>query len=172
MKKLLLVLLIISSIIISCIYVIVSYKEYKYPPSLNKAQTYFQKHYDDICIIKDFLMEEDGSFRLDCYRYSTQIWFQKTAPNEIISCVKHLRRASGQSRLFIEKNNNTITITFWIPTGRDICSGFAYSIDSTVLPDIPYATSIIPLGESGWYYYIDDFSTWLANQKTGDGFAS
>ena len=135
------------------------------PPSLEEMEDYWETNREDILLVTNFLMQQEGDVFIDYDGYSFESWFDVPIPDKIHNAVKRLRNTQ---RICVSKSENTIQFIIWIPPMTEIDSGLAFSINGTDLPSIAYATVITPLSESGWYYYVADFNEWRVRSTEQD----
>ena len=141
-------------------------------PSKEDIEGHFQDNYNDIQIVIDFMINTNyGSIYIDETNGTMRADLEKVniTDDNVKRAVKNLLggflKQDGQY-YSISMHNNTIEFHQWSGS-QDIGCGIAYSINGTDIPDIEYCTELVPLSETGWYYYVDDYNTW--RNKTGDG---
>ena len=134
------------------------------PPDIATAERFFEKNKADIQIITDFIITEeyewisireaDGMMKADFQE-------MEIPDAEVAKAVKRL--FSARSDMQIYKHDNTIELQFWSHP-QEIGSYIAYSIIHNELPadlpDVQFATEIIPMSADGWYYVISDYNLW------------
>lgn len=128
------------------------------PPTLEEAEKYFEENRKDLEIVVDFLLNEENDVVIVRYAHRWENWNNTEITKEVRGAIKRLR--NGQSRIRVTKDEYKIGITIWFPTVLEMSSGFAYSINGKEPPAVQYATTMQPLTEPGWYFYIEDFNTW------------
>lgn len=82
-------------------------------------------------------------------------------PN-VISAVNLLLERSHYYKIC--KTGNTIYLLQWKGL-QDIGCGIAYTINGIDVPEIAFATKILPLSIDGWFYYVSDYEEWRNNQN-------
>ena len=135
------------------------------PPSVAYVERRFNKYYNDIQIVVAFMIsseyetviidsdERTGLKSTDGYHYEN---IALALDSEIEEAVNRLLDGKYKG---MSKYNNTISLLQWCRF-NDVGCGVAYAINNEDLPDIQYATELIPLEKEGWFYYVDDFNQW------------
>lgn len=134
-------------------------------PDVKAVESHFQNNYEDIQIVVDFITNleyssvdissADGTMLAD-------LETMKIEDENVNSAVKRLLGtplAKERQYYSVYKSGNTIEFCQW-SSPHDIGCGIAYSINETYTPRIQYCTELVPLSQSGWYYYVDDYNTW------------
>jgi hypothetical protein len=144
------------------------------PPKIDKVEKVFQKYYDDIQIVVDLMVSLDyevviidsdgrtGLVNTDGYHFESVEVALDTKTEETIN------RLLSEGYEQIVKNNNTIQFRQW-SRFNDVGCGIAYSINSVDKPEIQYLTELTPLGQDGWYYYVDDVNQWRLENTVAQG---
>ena len=140
------------------LYAFINRSQLSNPPTLEEAENYFRENRKDLDIVVDFLANQENDVVIVCYSTRLENWKDITIPPKVRRAIKRLR--NGQNRIIVTKDENKIDITIWVPSVQEMSSGFVYSIDAEITPDIQYATVMEPMSEPRWYFYIEDFNTW------------
>lgn len=128
------------------------------PPVIEEAEKYFEKNRKDLEIVVKFLMQEENDVYIVRYSHRWENWENTELTNDVRNAIKRLR--NGQNKICVTKNEDNIGITIWFPIVPEMSGGFVYSINGKEPPVVQYATTMKPLSEPGWYFYIEDFNTW------------
>lgn len=149
------------------------------PPDIESVDICFQKNYEDIQLIVDFMKNSAyDSIYIDSVDETMYADFKTVdiKDKEINNALTRLLKkpfVGSQQYYFVSKSGNTITLLQW-KSAQDIGCGVAYSINGTALPEIEYCTELESLSKIGWYYYVDDYNAWRSGErpqvteKTGD----
>ena len=141
------------------------------PPEIDEVERTFQKHYDDIQIVVDFMISSEyeiimiDSFE-KCGIVKTYEYHRKS--EELVLDAKTeeaINRLLDTGYENMAKVQNTIKFQEW-HRFNDVGCGVAYTINEQDLPEIQYVTEIIPLEKDGWYYYVVDFNQWRLENTT------
>ena len=154
----------VSIVIVMCL--MCGCGQFQSPPDINAAIEYFKENQEDLQLVKDFLLEQNDVYII-CDRIKIDNWKGTSLSDEVCAAIKRLR--NDQTQILIIKQDNTIMISMFFPEVREISSGFAYSINGVDTPHVAYAIEMTPISDIGWYYYVEDFNTWRAEQKKGQG---
>ena len=133
------------------------------PPTLEEAEKYFEENRKDLEIVADFLINESNDVYIMHYAHRWENWKNTELTNDVRKAIERLR--NGQYKICITKDEDTIGITIWFPAVLEMSSGFIYSINGKEPPVVQFATTLKPLSEPGWYFYIEDFNTWRLQQR-------
>ena len=140
------------------------------PPNIVKVERDFQKYYDNIQIVVDFMISSEyetiiidsegrtGLADTDGYHIESVELVLDTKTEE---AVKRLL-SGGYER--IDKVRDTIQLQQWHWL-NDVGCGVAYTINGQDLQEIQYVTELIPMKKAGWYYYVDDYNQWRLENK-------
>lgn len=130
------------------------------PPDSNSVHEHFLNNYRDIQVVVEymanspyedlFIIDTSGTMQADL------TWMQ-IENEEVMTAVNNL--LGNGEYIKIIKTGNTIYMLQWTGT-RDIGCGIAYSINGTDVPDVQFTTTLVPITEDGWYYYISDYNKW------------
>ena len=133
------------------------------PPDLVAVQDRFDNNFDAIQEVIDFMKnsehrniyitESDGTMNADLYEISI------TDPS-VVDAINQLLESKNYYKIC--KIDNTIYLLQWKGL-HDIGCGIAYTINETDPPEIPYATTLLPLACDGWFYYVSDYELWKNN---------
>jgi len=130
-------------------------------PDEDDLEQYLDENNDDFNTVLDYLLNQNGRVHFEYDGINFENWFDTELPNDVKSAIIRLKR---HNRIIVMKSGNTILIELWHPFMRELSCGLAYSINGSDEPVVEYATEMTPLSEPGWYYYVDDFNTWRAEQ--------
>ena len=135
------------------------------PPSADSVKTAFLSKKDDIIIVINYMIDS-GYNDIQIRNASGMIWADfedvQITDASVITALCNL----FETYKFISKDGMTITLLQWTAPVRDIGCGLCYSLLPSTLPKVEYATEMIKITESGWYYYVSDYEEW---RRTGDG---
>ena len=130
------------------------------PPDVDSVQEHFLNNYSDIQVIVEYMvsspyenvyiMDANGTMQAD-------LTWMEIADEEVMAAVNNLLKNGEYIQII--KIGNTISLLQWCGT-RDIECGIAYSINRTDAPDVQFMTTVVPITEDGWYYYIADYNKW------------
>lgn len=137
---------------------------YSTPPNISIVQDLFDRNANDIQTVVSFLIgleqnnvyinNADGTIIADLEVINI---LDSSVNKSVDSLLK------GQNYYHICKTGNTIYLLQWKGL-HDIGCGIAYTINGISLPEVEYATLLLPLSNKGWYYYVSDYETWKTNQ--------
>lgn len=135
------------------------------PPDVATVEAHFQDNYEDIQIVVDFMVNTE--YRTIDIDTADRTMLADLERVEIANVAVNgaVERLLGESIWdnkqydYIYKSGNTIIFPQW-DGAQDIGCGIAYSINETDHPRIQYCTELVPLSQTGWYYYVDDYNTW------------
>ena len=126
-------------------------------PDLNKAEEIYQKNQSDIRIVVDYMVNSKYNSIYIRTKGNT-IWADfediKVNDSRVVDAINSL---IGNDYINIYKDGNTLCFLQW-RRFNNMGAGIVYSIDETSLPKLDYCTTILPMQESGWYYYLEDAS--------------
>lgn len=162
MKKSITLLLVFVLVVSSALFG----NSYNTPPDILSVQQVLNDCMGDILLIIDYLHssgytsvyinDDGGTILADSVRI--------TIPDEEVRSV--VDRLIGEKRVhFISKKDNTVILELWEGFGKDIGCGIAYTTTDNKLPDVQFATEILPLEEINWYYYVTDYNAWRAGER-------
>ena len=151
-------------IIIPLLFLLRSCSTMNRQPDKDELEQYLCENSDDFNTVLDYLLKQNSRVHIVYDGIEFENWFDTEIPKNIKRAIKRLKR---HNRIIVSKSGNTILIELWHPFMREISCGLAYSINGLDAPVVDYATEMTPLSEPGWYYYVDDFNTWRAEQRDG-----
>lgn len=131
------------------------------PPSIRKIERTFSMNQESFCTIVDFLAqnkahsihitEDNGRMKADFVELTIQDEAVRKAISQLFSRNPNMK---------IFKNGYTIEFFWWSHWIVDIGSYIAYSTDVDRIPLVQFATEVMPMKASGWYYIISDYNKW------------
>ena len=133
------------------------------PPSPEEIQTIFQENRDDFLLVTEYLVGTgytDISVNDDCTSAFANFKDIAIEDEAVVSALKKLSKNGCSS---MSKRGNTVHFCLWTRFNDAGC-GIAYSVDGKEI-SIEYMTQALPLSEEGWFYYVDDFNEWRANNS-------
>lgn len=125
-------------------------------PSIGSVEESIGKYQEDIQCVVDFLIEEKYEsilIRDSGGMMQADLQWMEIHEDNILDAVNRLFALRDNMKIY--KNGNTIKLLWWTHP-QNISSSIAYSVNGTDLPDVQYATEIIPMSDDGWYYVIAD----------------
>ena len=139
--------------------------DFNTPPSVNYVEQLFQSNYGQIEIIVNFLINSD--YRNIYINNADSIMIADLSkvpiPDKgVVTAIKTLL-GTGQYK-HISKTDTIITFLQWSGI-KDIGCGIVYTSDVTQLAKKHFLTKIVPMSEVGWFYYIDDYNSWMSGQR-------
>ena len=150
--------LVIVFCMLTCLYLAASI--FNQPLDFSCAQTRFENHKTDILLISDFMVKSNFE---NIYFFEKQgriiADFEELVIEQISIKNAIDRLITNGDFLEISKEGDTLIFEMWNGS-LDVGCGVAYSINCNNAPEIQFQTELIPLGESGWYYYIYDYNKW------------
>ena len=141
------------------------------PPSIAKVERRFNRHYNDIQIVVDFLISSEYETIIIDSDRRTVLKSTDGYHYESIALALDAKIEEAVNRLLngkyegIFKNDGTVELVQW-HRFNDVGCGVAYAINSQGLPEVQYVTELIPMETEGWYYYISDFNEWRSENRT------
>jgi len=155
--RLLVLVLLINMLLAGCYY--------STPPGIEKVQEHFDQNTNEIQVIVDFLAnseyenvyitESNGKMFADLNDV-------KIEDPGVVMAVDFLLE---NNRFYtISKRDNTIIFLQWKGL-QDIGCGIAYTINKIDPPQVEFATTMLPLDDNGWFYYVDDYELWKSQNK-------
>ena len=115
------------------------------PPDKKEAEKVLQRDLEALMTVTQHL--ENSAI--------DRVYIDKTFP---VDKIEDDAISAAYKRLFkdryqhIVKEGNTVIFVVWIHFGTDY--GIAYSINAKEKPDLPYSAEVVPLSESGWFFYV------------------
>lgn len=133
------------------------------PPTPEDVERHFLDNRQDIQTIVDFLVDSpyEDIYIMDASGIVTADLEKITLTDETVTAAITALISDGNYHS-ISKSGNTIDFLYWSGS-TDIGCGLAYSINGTDLPDVQFCTTLTPLSESGWYYYVEDYNKWRSS---------
>lgn len=138
---------------------------YGIPPSIETVQTHFDDNFEDVRNVVSFL--QDAEYK---NIYITEPNGTMNADLNIVSIsdpiiIDTVNRLLGGNHYYsISKRGDTICFLQWKGFIRDIGCGIAYTTVGIDLPEIEYCTQLLPLSNTGWFYYVSDYELWRRSQ--------
>ena len=134
------------------------------PPSIEDVETKFLDNYEDIMTVTNFLAQSE--YRSIYIHDTSGIMAVGTShiPISDSSVTNAIQRLHTKGYTIIIRTGNTIYFQQWTRL-MDAGCGIAYSINHNRQPEIQYLTELIPLSQSGWYYYVDDYEQWRSQHS-------
>ena len=134
------------------------------PPKQEDVQRHLWDNWSEIQTIVDFMVDSgyEDVYIMDASGEVTADLEKITITDEtVLDAISAL--ISEGNYYSIAKSGNTIKLLQWRGI-RDIGCGLAYSINGTDLPDVQFCTTLTPLIEPGWYYYVADYNKWRSSR--------
>ena len=139
-------------------------EDYIYPDAVSIGDAFVQNK-DNIETITNYLIvldyddvwidEPDGLFFANFEWHSIE-------DEQICTVLKQLWEA-GISDIKKSEDRNSVSFEMWW-SDQDVCCGVAYSIDGINDPTVQFLTTLEPLAEQSWYYYVADYNLWRIEQ--------
>ena len=136
------------------------------PPGIESVQQRFYKNQTDIQTVTTFLIDTyangdnvyidraDGTMsvthRTDNRYVTEKVKIEDLAVLHAIDCL-----IGGEQYNRIRKSDNTVLFLQWNRFFGAGC-GVLFIIDGSEKPSIQYLTELVPIADTGWYYYISD----------------
>ena len=130
------------------------------PPSIGSVEKSFDKYQEDIEHVVNFLIEEKYEsilIRDSSGMMQADLQWMEIHEDNILDALNRLFALRDNMQIY--KDGNTIKLLWWTHP-QNISSSIAYSVNKTDLPDVQYATEILPMSDDGWYYVIADYNAW------------
>lgn len=130
------------------------------PPSIGSVEKSFDKYQEDIEHVVNFLIEEKYKsilIRDSSGMMQADLQWMEIHEDNILDALNRLFALRDNMQIY--KDGNTIKLLWWTHP-QNISSSIAYSVNKTDLPDVQYATEILPMSDDGWYYVIADYNAW------------
>lgn len=134
------------------------------PPFVSEVQAIFERDKESLLLVTDYFINAgytDLYINDDCETALADLDKIHINDAATISAFKQLRSKGYE---FFSKKGNTISFGIW-SRFRDVGCGIAYSIDGAEI-SVEYMAESAPLSEDGWYYYVDDFNEWRAQNDS------
>jgi len=132
------------------------------PMSQERIEKGFYNDYENIRIVRDFLMElEDESIYITSSSKTMFTNTEKTSmPSDNSAAISAIDRLFSRGYEVISKGDNCICFLRW--NNLDAGRGVAYLIDGNTPSEqeLMFLTYLQPLDIDGWYYYEEDFNEW------------
>ena len=134
------------------------------PPSADSVKKAYLANKENIIIVINYMIDS-GYNDIQIRDASGMIWADfedvQIADASVIEALCNL----FETYKFINKNGMTITLLQWTAPVRDIGCGLCYSLLPSTLPKVEYATEMIKIAESDWYYYVSNYEEWRIQKK-------
>ena len=121
---------------------------FSYTMDYEDAEKSFQENKENILIVKEYLISENG------VDYITVNNYNDISDKKVLNAIIELRM-NGYD-IFCKEGN---TIVFQITSKLDYGAGIACTISNSV-PSLRYLTYYESLSEDGWYYWEEDYNEW------------
>lgn len=134
------------------------------PPKREAVESHFWDNWPEIQTIVDFMVDSgyEDVYIMDASGEITADLEKITLTDEtVLEAISAL--ISDGNYYSISKSGNTIHFVQWWGI-KDINCGVAYSINHTDPPEVQFCTTLTPLIEPGWYYYVADYEKWRSSR--------
>jgi len=121
-----------------------------------RAEYLLNENKNDIFVVAEFLKNSEHKY-IFIYDSSGSMYVGYTVKIEDEAVIEALENLFDKNYKSIEKNENTIHFLRWTRL-MNYGSGIAYSINGIDEPFLPHLTKIVPLSETGWYYYEENYN--------------
>jgi len=134
-------------------------------PSTASIEASFKQNRSDLLAVSEYVksleydtvyITKDGVVSVADYESGQRGERIEISDQDVVAAVERLFQKSN-FHVISSIPNEFIEFQKW--SARDIGCGIAYSFDEDK-PAIEFVTELIPLSESGWYYYVSDFNTY------------
>lgn len=139
-------------------------------PGPEEIYEYMQKNRDDITVVLSYLLEQDcNSFLVRDKKGQALMDLKKVQIKDcdVVNSIQALWQ-SGCSEICKRTDWNCIQFTIWTRSIGEIDCGFLYALCLDELPEVQYQTELIPLQETGWYYYKVEYNKWHTVHQSMD----
>lgn len=134
------------------------------PPTVSEIQGIFDRDRENILLVTDYFVSSGYSNLMvrddDCKNMFADMKDVAIEDEAVVTALKALAKNGYQT---FSKSGNTIEFCVWSRLS-DVGCGMAYSIDGEAI-QVDYLTESAPLAEDGWFYFVDDFNEWRAQNR-------
>ena len=134
------------------------------PPKREAVESHFWDNWSEIQTVVDYMVDSgyEDFYIMDASGEATADLEKITITDEsVLDAISAL--ISDGNYYSISKSGNTIHFVQWWGI-KDINCGVAYSINHTDPPEVQFCTTLDPLIEPGWYYYVADYNKWRSSR--------
>ena len=132
------------------------------PPSLTEQEKRLNENYDDIVVVLDYMFASEYHWiSINGERVTVRADFEDITIEDEHVAAAVARLLKHYHSIF--KSGNIVEFFQWRGL-RDIGSGVVYALDGNYsgIYEIGYITEIIPMSKDNWFYYVDDYEKWRA----------
>ena len=136
-------------------------------PSPEVVDIFISKHHKEIEIVNNYLLGLDGlDASISGINVSILVELKEQTIEDdcVIDAIKTLWR---NGCVWITKyiDDNAITYVIWKRTYDEAEGGFVFAIDYDQKPKVQFQTEMVPLTDSGCYYYLAEYNKWRAGER-------